>query len=262
MQSVFSIQRFIEDYLVRLGLDDSDQYSVRVANLYEDRRCQFEYDEFLERVGRVRTVIFRNNPEIERGDVEGKLVKALDRRFMGKGGLECVREFPGGLVAEQKRLLKKKRRSISSLLSLFKQAVESKAIDGFWQSRLKGKLKSNPEGIGQGLLAVYLKAVVQDGSGIVLREVGSGVGFVDVGVVLCSVLHLVEIKMLQSTAIGFEQIQQYMKNEQRTEGWLVLFDCRPAAKRKDVPATLNTEAGIVRVLTIDINPVAPSRMNT
>ena len=84
VQMVFSIQRFIEDYLVRLRLDGTDQYSVRVANLYEDRRCQFEYDEFLERVGRVRTVVFRNRPEIERWNVEEKLVKALDRRFKGK----------------------------------------------------------------------------------------------------------------------------------------------------------------------------------
>lgn len=130
MQSVFSIQRFIEDYLVRLGLDDTDQYSVRVANLYEDHRCQFAYDKFLERVGRVRTVVFRNNSGIERGDVEGKLVKALDRQFMGKGGLECVREFPGGLVIERKRLQQKTRRSLPILLVEFKQAVEAKALDG------------------------------------------------------------------------------------------------------------------------------------
>lgn len=261
MQSVFSIQRFIEDYLVRLGLEDTDQYSVRLANLYEDHRCDYDYDDFLERISRIRTVVFRNNRGVTRGDVEGKLVASLDRRFMGKGGLECPREFPGGLVTERRRLERQKRRSLSILLGEFKQAVEAKALDGFWESRKRGKLKAQPEVIGQALLAIFLKGVLRNGNGIVLREIGSGIGFVDVGVIFGSVLHLVEIKMLHNAVVGVEQLHDYMRHEQRPEGWLVLFDCRPAANRSVVPTVLNNTAGTVRVLTIDINPVAPSRKN-
>ena len=84
-------------------------------------------------------------------------VALLDQRFMGKGGLECPREFPGGLVAECGRLERQKRRSLPVLLGEFKQAVEAKALDGFWESRKKAKLRAKPEAIGQALLAIFLK---------------------------------------------------------------------------------------------------------
>ena len=77
MQSVFSIQRFVEDYLVRLGLENTDQYAVSLANLYEDRRCGYQYDAFLERVSRIKTVMFRNNKDVIRKNVESKLVCRL-----------------------------------------------------------------------------------------------------------------------------------------------------------------------------------------
>lgn len=58
-------------------------------------------------------------------------------------------------------------------------------------------MRSRPEKIAQGLLAVFAKGVVGS-DGLVLREIASGIGFVDVGVSFGGVLHLIELKILAS----------------------------------------------------------------
>jgi hypothetical protein len=47
---VFSIQRFIEDYLNKRRLNDADQYAVALANLYDDYRHGSSKDDFLQRM--------------------------------------------------------------------------------------------------------------------------------------------------------------------------------------------------------------------
>jgi hypothetical protein len=137
--------------------------------------------------------------------------------------------------------------------------VESRTVDVFWQSRKSNRLQRKPEKIGQALLAIYLIGVIPHGSrGLVLREMASGIGFVDIGVILSSKLHLIEMKILSSKFVGVSQLQTYMKTEGGNEGWLVVFDARPLSRREPIPEFVKTGDGIVKVLTIDINPTAPS----
>lgn len=143
------------------------------------------------------------------------------------------------------------------LLSEFKKAVESRAVDAFWDSRRKGRLRSRPEKIAQGLLAVFARGVVGKG-GLVLREVASGIGFVDVGVSFGGVLHLIELKILKGQLIGANQLASYMRAESRGEGWLVLIDVRQDQKQDEVPPRIRTSVGSIRTLRIDVNPVVPS----
>jgi len=81
---IFSLQRYIEDYLVRRSLSDIDQYSVRLANLYDNDRSKSTDQDFLKRMKRIRTVLFLNNTGIDREDFEAALLKQLDSRFKKK----------------------------------------------------------------------------------------------------------------------------------------------------------------------------------
>jgi hypothetical protein len=145
------------------------------------------------------------------------------------------------------------------VLSEFKRAVEARAIDMFWDSRGKGRLRSRPEKIAQGLLAVFAKGVVGN-RGLVLREIASGVGFVDVGISFGGVLHLVELKILRTQPMGVSQLETYMRTEDRSKGWLMFFDTRISFSRAAVPPRINTSAGLIHTITVDINPAAPCSM--
>lgn len=95
--------------------------------------------------------------------------------------------------------------------------------------------------------------------GLVLRELESGTGYVDVSIALSKVLHLVEMKVMRGRLQGVEQLAVYMKQEQRSAGWLVVLDARSPALKKAIAEQIETVAGIVRTIVIDINPSAPSR---
>lgn len=253
---IFSVQRYLEDYFERLGLRDVDQYAVKLANVYSSLNPNISDADALSSIHRIRTVFFRNNHDLERSEFESSILGLLKRQFKKKNRAQ---EFPGGLTNEKRRLSRSRRRTIKSLLELFRGAVEARAIDGFWQSRKQNKLKNKPEEIGQGLLAVFLLALIPLGSGgSVLREYGSGIGFVDVGVLLSSTLHIIEMKVLTSTFVGVSQLQTYMKTEGRKEGWLVVFDARPTSKRDPIPQSIPTSDGVVKVIVVNINPIAPS----
>jgi hypothetical protein len=152
------------------------------------------------------------------------------------------------------------RRTVSNLLREFKHAVEARAIDVFWQSRKKGNLRPKPEEIAQALFAVFTKGVLGD-RGIVLREMNSGIGFVDIGVIFSSTLHLIEVKVLTGKFEGPEQLEQYMKTERRNEGSLLLVDTLESGNKLYLPELIHTSSGIIKVYQIDINPVPPSSLN-
>ncbi len=101
--------------------------------------------------------------------------------------------------------------------------------------------------------------VLSNGRGQLLREIASGVGFVDVVVRLGSVPHLVEVKILRGPFTGPAQLESYMVVENRREGWLVVFDARKPARKSLVPEVVRRPAGRVRVVVIDVNPTIPSR---
>jgi hypothetical protein len=100
--------------------------------------------------------------------------------------------------------------------------------------------------------------VLRDG-GYVLRELESGSGYVDISILLSRVLHLVEMKILRGRLDGVEQLAVYMKQEARPEGWLIAIDARPPNRKTPVAPEIRTSSGIVRVLTVEINPTPPSR---
>ena len=253
---IFSVQRFLEDYFERRGLADVDQYAVRIANLFARPGAETAQDKFAHDLARVRTVFYRRNTQLARRDFEGQIVAVLCSRFKKKLNGSAVGCFDGALEAARGRL-RRKRRSIEALLSEFKRAVESRAIDAFWESRKRHALRPGPEKIAQALLAVFAKGTLGD-DGLVLREIVSGIGFVDIGISFGGVLHLIELKIFESGRIeGGEQLATYMRTEQRPRGWLVIVDGRKDSSGSAVPHTIATSSGLITTIVVDINPMAP-----
>ena len=155
---IFSVQRFLEDHLNTRNLVDVDQYAVRIANLYDQTRSAKRERQFLASMGRIRTVLFRNNPELDRATFERDLLRRLDDRFKKKIVAEEATVFPRGVSPERRSLLRAPRRNIRVLLNEFRSAVEARAVDSFWTSRKRGELRPRPEKIAQALLAVFAKA--------------------------------------------------------------------------------------------------------
>jgi hypothetical protein len=105
---IFSIQRYVEDYLSRRGIDDLDQYAVRVANLYDTSRDEVSKDDFLSRMRKVRTVLFGNNTSLDRPEFESALLGRLDQNFRKSNPHRSV-QFPGGVTTEARSLRTKAR---------------------------------------------------------------------------------------------------------------------------------------------------------
>ena len=179
--------------------------------------------------------------------------------FIQKKDTDTAPKFSGDLSQAKSRVTALPRITINRLLSEYKVAIESRGIDAFWESRKRNELRSKPEKIAQSLLATALKMLFrQRNSGLVLREFGSGIGFVDIGIVLSNVLHVVELKVLVKKFQGAAQLLQYMKQEHRSEGWLIVVDSRPANLKSPIPNIIQTKQGQIKILLIDINPLAPS----
>ena len=259
---IFSIQHFLEDYFHHRNLSDVDQYAVKLANLYALRRKGKTGADFLKAMSRLQTVFYRNNSHLNRASLERDMLLHLDRRFKKKLSNPGELEFPGGVASERAKLRKLPRRSIAELLRLFKHAMESRAVDTIWSSRAASRLRPRPEKVAQGMLSLFAMGVLSNGRGNLLRELASGIGFVDLVVMFGCVPHLVELKVLQGALTGVAQLATYMATENRQEGWLVVFDARPSERRSTLPATIQTSAGAVRVVAVDINPIAPSRLRT
>jgi hypothetical protein len=256
---IFSIQGFLEDYLQRRGLSDGDQYAVRVANLYASRRSIGRDNDFLARLHRVRTSLFRNNKELSRDDVERQILAALDRKYKGKTA-ELRHLFAGKEAqTEQATLRRMPRRSIAAVLHAFQRGTGARNIDMFWESRKAGKLRPRPEKIAQALLTEFVLGALSNGQGKIFREVASGIGFVDLAVMLSTTVHLVELKIQRGQFTGPAQLENYMVNESRKSGWLVVFDVRSPSKKTPIPKVVKAAGGTIRVIVLDINPVPPSR---
>jgi hypothetical protein len=258
---IFSVQHYIEDYLDQRNLLDVDQYAVKLANLYTSKRADASDEDILKSMRRVRTVFYGNNSELDRSSLEREILRRLDRKFKKKLSDPDDCEFPGGVSPERATLKRLRRRSIERILQAFKHGIEARAIDAMWESREKGRLRPRPENLGGGLLAAFIVGTLSNRKGHFLREIASGIGFVDVAIILGTALHLVELKVLQhGSYTGVSQLSQYMRTEGRRQGWLVVFDARRSDKQEALPPKVDTHDGTVRILTININPVAPSKL--
>lgn len=253
---LFTIQTYLEDYLRRRNIIDTDGYAVRLANIYFHHRALMEAGRFLQRIKRVRTVMFTNNAIDNRSDFERVLIDTLDKRFKKKLPSDNP-SFPGGLERESKILQHLSRRSVDIVLQEFKTAVEARAIDAFWHSRKKGILSPKPEKIAQSLFAVFVRGVLRN-RGVILREISSGIGFIDIGVLFSSTLHLIEMKILTKHLTGADQLKHYMKTENRKRGYLLIIDAMKPEKKLELPSFIETPEGKIKVYSVDINPIPPS----
>ena len=101
---LFTIQTYLEEYLSKRNLVDSDGYAISVANLYFYHRTGTEVKEFLRRVRRTRTVLFVNKGIRDSAGFERTLVSRLDSRFKKKLEAPNPFSFPGGTETEKQRL--------------------------------------------------------------------------------------------------------------------------------------------------------------
>ncbi len=240
-----SIQAYLEDYLNRRGISDIDGFAVKLANLYFNNRASSDQDSFLRKVSGIRTVLYANNGISDRSRFDAMLIDRLDSRFKKKL-IDENPVFPGGTEREKNRIARLPKLTIEAIVSEFRDAVQARAIDIFWHSRTRGHLRDHPEKIAQGLFAVFTRGVLRD-SGIVLRELASGIGFVDIGIILSRTLHLIEIKVLRGELEGPSQLNQYMKTEGRPKGTLLVIDTIPTAEKTDLPTRIEVEAGLITV---------------
>ncbi len=257
---LFTIQTYLEEYLSKRNMVDSDGYAIRLANLYYYYRSNTEDALFFSKVGHIKTVLFLNNSIENRKEFEQSLIRRLDNKYKRKLGSNNS-HFPGGTELEREKLLRLPKLTIDILLNEFSDATEARAIDAFWVSRKQGTLQHRPEKIAQSLFSLFTKGALLNRPGIVLREFQSGIGFVDVGIIFSSTLHLVEIKVLTDDFTGLSQLEQYMKTEKRQEGSLLIFDSLKPDKKKDLPLRIPTSAGLVKIYRVDINPHPPSSLN-
>jgi hypothetical protein len=111
------------------------------------------------------------------------------------------------------------------------------------------------------MLAVFARGKL-DQRGAAIQEGKSGIGYVDVLITFSSgLLHVLELKILKGNDLpGPVQLDTYMKQKNRPEGWLILFDVRPAPKKRDVAPILKRTAGTIRTVVVDLNPVPPSKL--
>jgi hypothetical protein len=259
---IFSIQHYLEDYFDQRNLSDVDQYAVKLANLYALRRKAETEADFLKAMRRLRTVFYRNNRKVDRGSVERDILLRLDRSFKKKLSNPVDLGFSLAIASERIKFRKRPRRTIAELLRAFKHAAEARGIDTLWDSRASARLRRRPEKLAQSMLSHFVMGVLSNGRGNLLRELSSGSGFVDLAVMFGCVPHLVEIKVLQHAFTGVEQLATYMATENRREGWLVIFDARQQDKRVQLQDKISVCSGTIHVLSIDINPIAPSRRNS
>lgn len=257
---LFTIQAYLEEYFNKRNIIDTDGYAVRLANMYFYYRSEINDMLFISKVGRIKTVIYLNNAIDNRKEFELSLIHRLDKKFKKKLCTNSL-HFPGGTEVESKRLRQVPKLSVEILLNEFSSATESRGIDAFWKSRKQGILQHKPEKIGQALFSLFTKGALVNRSGIVLREFQSGIGFVDVGIIFSSILHLVEIKVMTDGFTGLSQLEQYMKAEKRKEGSLLIFDSLKPDKKIEIPTRIVTPTGLVKIYSIDINPFAPSSLN-
>jgi hypothetical protein len=91
---IFSVQRFLEDYLTGRGYNDPDQYSIALATAYSRNRAGRTDASFLGVMRKLRTSFFRANPDLSRPEFERSILSRLDGRFKKKEYSSRHRQSP------------------------------------------------------------------------------------------------------------------------------------------------------------------------
>jgi len=268
---LYRVQGAVLDQTAALGFPDRDGFAAALADLYVFTRASRSLDRFLGNAARIRTGTFAPKRR-ERRIVTEQVVHALDRRFlshlsrwetpMPASKTQQVRV--GRLRSGARAKGKTGRQQFDALIREFRKAIELNGVQEFWESRRKQQLRQRPESLAQVALSIFLHAPVKARNGLVLREVGSGTGYVDVLAMFGrSRLYMVELKILRSSRIGgFRQLARYLELHSLAEGWLLLFDTRPWRRRTLVSDHDRIIDGkVVNVVVIDINPPPPSSLD-
>lgn len=256
-----AIQGAVLDFLQRASISDSDGFAREAAIRY--LRSRASKDDPITALGKIRTSTFSARRR-ERAELTAALVKHLDRRFRTRiARVEVdLTHFP---VANRRPAAPRTANPATRLtaeLARFKHSTEARNVDTFWVKRTKGVLKQKPEQEGQALLISFLSGVLRSPRhGTILKEVQSGIGYVDVMVFLgTSEPQIVELKVIpKGNARGVSQLRQYLQTEQANLGWLIIFDARKQGPPIAEGPTI--ESGItVHTIVIDINPPPPSSL--
>jgi len=250
----YSIQTFIEDYCNNRDFSITDNFAVHLSKIF----IESEDDSHFYAKSRSMKTLFFNQNGIPRKSFIHKIYQDLSSEFPKKTNHFEV--FPGGIQSEKRAFEQVRRKTIEYIINSFKSAVESRAISQLWKSRKKGILENEPEEKAQGLLVVYIMGIL-NGKGFVARELKSGIGYVDLLVIISNISHLIELKILTDKYTGIEQLDKYMKTENRKVGHLVLFDARPHSNKSTIPSKIETKAGKIKTYIIEINPIPPSHLN-
>ncbi len=256
---LYSIQTFLEDFFYKRSYVISDNYVIEITKTYYYERKYSHIEYILSKLNNIPTVFYHNNIVGNRKDFESFILKVLDRKYY-KRLTPYSKWYKGGLTTEKEFLSGNESITVETILTSFKHSTESKLIDVFWKSRKKSKLKPYPEKTGQALFDFFVYTTLPDQVKS-LREPMVGIGDIDFVLIINGVKHLVEIKVITSKVIGFEQLDRYMEIEKINVGYLMFFDSLPPGDKLLVPPEQQVENGIIYSTVIDINPPSPSGLN-
>jgi hypothetical protein len=140
----------------------------------------------------------------------------------------------------------------------------------YWQaiwSKPGESFLPNPERVAQAFLGLFLHGH-WEGVGFVGREIANGDGYVDLLVHLLGHDYLVELKILGCSwgighaKDGLDQLDAYMRNYQRREAFLVVFDGRKTSKGEQLEPSYDVGHGRVHVVTVRVYFDAPTGVDT
>ena len=265
---LYRVQGRVLDILARFRLPDQDGFGTELAQLYLARRASLDFDEFVAASMRLRTSTFASRRR-ERRTITAHIVATLDKSYLPmtvEGHIDLpISTKQTGRIRRLQAAARKPTGAVAfgELIDEFSQAIEQSGVDGFWESRTKGKLRSRPEQIAQQSLTMFLYIPIKVKAGFVLNEIKSGVGYIDVLAVFGkSQRYVTELKIITGKRLtGVGQLATYLETQGLNEGWLTVFDARPKAHRTELPTkSFQRDGKTIHPTVIDINPIAPSRI--
>jgi tetratricopeptide (TPR) repeat protein len=153
------------------------------------------------------------------------------------------------------------REELERALLRFAATVEAHVRHSFWRTADKSKhWIEKPEGHAQDLLKLFLKAIFQERLDI-YEEVAAGAGRIDLALSFAGGLSVIlELKMCgapySSTYAfnGSDQVLHYMKNLQKSLGYLLIFDARTRDFGKGIDPVTAIANFMVVTSFVDVRP--------
>lgn len=153
----------------------------------------------------------------------------------------------------------RKLNNMDDQLLKFKENTERNGINSFWESRIKGKLKPQPEEIAKfGLISFFRATEFYTHIG---SENEEGVGKCDILTVSKkNEKNIIELKIVKSKRDiekGIEELLYYITKEGLKEGYLILFDTRKNNYEVKDKIIINNK--VINQYLVKIYEIAPSK---